>query len=257
MSVALACVWTPRGELPRLLRLHSTIRQIYPQIVAAVHLDADSEIYAGLESLAVPYVTYDNWSGRHAVLRLALAKTTSSHLHYLDMDRMLRWVETRPDELARTAEAIQHTDCLITGRTEAAFATHPQCMLQTEWLPNRFFSHWFGREMDFGAGSRGLSRRAAEFIHAHDPDGPALNMDVGWAVLLKRAGFTWDYVAVDGLDYESADQYQAQAATAEAQRQLAEAYDADPRNWALRVSVAQGMTRAGLDMMNRTLSDER
>ncbi len=39
---------------------------------------------------------------------------------------VLRWMETRPGEWRETVEKIQSCDCLIVGRTQAAYATHPQ-----------------------------------------------------------------------------------------------------------------------------------
>jgi hypothetical protein len=70
-------------------------------------------------------------------------------------------------------------------------------------------------------------------------------------VLLHRAGFTVDYVQVDGLDWESADRYQHAAAGQEGQRQAVEAYDSDPQNWAHRVAVAAEIVEAGLEAARR------
>jgi len=251
MSVTLSCAWVPRGELVRLQRLIAPLRAIYQEIVVSVHADGGAEVADALMELHIPHIVYDNWSGRHATLKLALEKTESTHIHYVDMDRALRWMELHPDELATTAQAIQKTDCLILGRTEAALASHPQVLIQTEKLVNLFFSHIFGRESDFCAGSKGFSRAAAEFILTYDADARALNMDVGWAVLLQRGGFKIDYLAVDGLDYESADQFQAQASDSEVQQKVAEAYDAKAKSWAHRVRAATEITQAGLAAMDK------
>jgi hypothetical protein len=80
-------------------------------------------------------------------------------------------------------------------------------------------------------------------------------MDAEWPILLRRAGFTIDYVEVDGLDWESADRYAERAADADAQRRTAEAYDADVRHWARRVEVALEIVRAGVEAMQRDWSE--
>lgn len=247
MTVTLACAWQVRGELPRLRRLFPQIAAIYSGMVIALNADAGTEVISALDDLPITHTFYDEWSGRHDVMRLAL-RTRCEHVHYVDMDRLLRWAETRPEELQWTVERLQGSDCLIIGRTPAAWATHPQCMIQTEYLPNRFFSHMvgLGSSMDFGAGSKGFSHQAVTFILRNDPAGIALNMDIAWPILLRRGGFSLDYVEVDGLDYESADQQQPQAADRAAQQQLADKIDADPKKWALRVRIAQDMTDAAL-----------
>lgn len=245
MSLTLACAWQVRGELPRLQRLYPAIAGLYAQTVIALNGDAPPEVIPTLEALGIRYAIYAEWSGRHDVMRLAL-QTESPSIHYVDMDRLLRWIETRPAELREIVGRIPQSDCLVIGRTPAAWETHPQCMIQTEYLPNRFFSTYFGSEWDFGAGSKGFSREAVRFVLRHDPDGAALHMDIAWPVLLRRGGFALEYVEADGLDYESADQYQPNAADAAAQRHLAEAVDADPGQWALRVRVAKAMTDAAL-----------
>ena len=91
---------------------------------------------------------------------------------------------------------------------------------------------------------------------AHSPPGRALGMDAEWIVLLHRAGFAIDYVEVDGLDWESADQFAEQAANADAQRRAAESYDADPKHWARRVAVAMEIVQAGLDAAQRKLKEQ-
>jgi hypothetical protein len=100
--------------------------------------------------------------------------------------------------------------------------------------------------MDVSAGSKGFSRAAAEYILAHSTAGHALGTDAEWPLLAQRAGFVVDYLEVDGLDWESADRYQDQAADAESQRQAALNYDGDPQNWARRVDIAREIVDIGL-----------
>jgi hypothetical protein len=244
MNVVLTCTWRPHGELPRLLTYLPQIKALYAHIVVAL-IDYDTETGAVLERspdirLVLPP---DGAHSRVAALRAA-CETDAEHLHYCDMDRLIRWIETRPDELRRTVEAISAADCLILGRTAAAYASHPEAMLTTERVINEVASHLLAMPVDICAGSKGLSLRLARFLLPRIPaDGWG---DVSWAVLARRAGFTLAYRAADGLDYETADRYQPRAADAAAQRHLAAGIDRNPEEWARRVRVAQEILSEGL-----------
>lgn len=270
-GIYLAAPWVPRGELNRLRRYFDRVRTIYDGVVAALpSQESHLEEADFLRESGVQCANFSGWSGRHFVLQLAL-EAGADYIHYVDMDRLVRWVETRPDELAETAERIKTTDCLLIGRTPAAYATHSRTLIDTERLTNSFFSHWFRAQhpdfapdhtvLDLSAGSRGFNRRAAEFILRHDSNkvgetvyGNTLAMDAGWLVLLQRGGYTFDYVEVDGLDWETADRFLDSAATADQQRELAEKVDADPAEWALRVRVARELMDYGLAAISQELS---
>lgn len=253
MSVAVAAAWAPRGELARLQRFHPRLLKIYNHISVSMPKDADAETVAAVNDLPhTSVVFYDGWSGRHLVVEDALHHGTT-HLQYIDMDRLIRWVETRPDELETVAERVQTVDCLTVGRTPQAYATHPRPLAETEVLPNATFSRWFGRGMDFCAGSKGLSRVAAETILVHSPRDIALRMDVEWMVLIHRAGMMWDYVEADGLDWETADRYKDRAATPAEQAALAAGQADDPQEWALRVQVARDILLSGLNAVDMDL----
>jgi hypothetical protein len=124
--------------------------------------------------------------------------------------------------------------------------------VQTEAISNLVISHLVGRTLDVSAGSKGFSRRAAQFLVDNTRPGRALGTDGEWTVLLQRAGFCIDYVQVDGLDWESADRYQAEAADAQGQRLAALAYDAEPRNWEYRLAVAMEIVQAGIEAAERS-----
>lgn len=247
-AIALATAWRPRGELSRFLKLAPQLKEVYATIAISLPPGASPEIIQLLEALPqVRAAVTTDWShGRHAVLQLAL-ETPVDYIQYADFDRILRWVETRPAEWLQVVSAIQECDCLIIGRTPAAAATHPHALANTERISNQVTSYLLGQEMDVSAGSKGFSRRAAEFLIKNSPPGRALGMDAEWPVLLKRAGFEIQYRTVDGLDWESADRYQDEAADPDSQRRAAEAYDADPQNWAHRVEIAREIIEAGLE----------
>jgi hypothetical protein len=213
------------------------------------------------------------WSwGRYLALQKAF-ESGADYIHYVDFDHLLRWVETYPEEWRDAVNDIQQSDCLVFGRTPAAYATHPQALVQTEVLSNAVTSYLVGQAgqphypahgehpldqallMDVSAGSKDFIRRAAAFLVHQAQHGPALGADAEWLVLLKRAGFRIDYRLVDGLDWESADRYQASSADAVTQRQAAQVNDADPSSWAHRVAVAREVIEADLEASQRILSD--
>lgn len=257
-SIALAATWNPRGENERLEKLLDRLQQAYAAIYISLPPQPDDPASqaALLDRLTgdalVCHVNLD-WSwGRYMAIKIAL-QSSSPFLHYADMDRLLRWVEQRPDEWLQTIHRIPTCDYLVVGRTLKAYATHPQALVQTEALSNAVISFLVGQEMDVSAGSKGFSRQAASYVIEHTQPGHALGTDGEWTVLLKRAGFKVDYVEVAGLDWESADRYQRQAADPQRQRQAGMIYDADPANWARRTAVAEEIIRVGLQTATREI----
>jgi len=254
MGIALATTYNPRGEIGRLHRLYSQLQTAYSHIVISIPLSAKSDEVDQIKMLSGAQVFVNKeWShGRFMALKAAY-DTGADHIHYADMDRLIRWVETRPEEWSQTVHRVQQTDCLVIGRTEAAWATHPQVMIQVERIINSTFSYLIGQEFDFGAGSKGFSRRATEFILMNSQPENAPGTDVEWPILAHRGGFRLDSVLVDGLDWEIPDQYQDKAADAERQRTLAEAYDADVKHWKYRVHSTVDVVEAGLAALHRSL----
>lgn len=278
MSVHLAATWNPRGESRRFQRLQAFLESLYTGITVIFPPLADpqavQEIIA-LGFMAAPVdgpvdlsatklwaVRSPDWSwGRYLALKKSLdcfpeqlSGGAATHIQYADMDRLIRWAETNPDSLRQAVNAIQRSDCLIFGRTDAAYRTHPESLRRTEAISNRVVAHLLGCHMDVSAGSKAFSRRAAEFIIANSEPGRAIGTDAEWPVLLQRGGFRIDYLELDALDWETADRYQEQAASVEAQRRAAEAIDRDPRSWARRVEIAMEIVESGLDAYSRILS---
>jgi hypothetical protein len=254
MSVVLAATWYPRGELPRLRRFFPELQRLYAAMVIVLPHDVDDDSRQALGELpGVKVGSSSHWSeGRMIALDMAL-ESDATHIHYIDLDRLVRWIETRPHELAQTMDTLQTADALIIGRTPAAQATHPQALQQTEAMSNRAVSYLLGQTLDLSSGSKGFSRRAARLLLANTASSHIFGTDAEWAVVLHRAGFALTGLLVDGLDWETADRYRDTAADAETQRLEAEKYDAYAKNWAFRVEVADGIIEAGIQAMTRPL----
>lgn len=255
-KVCAALAWNPRGEHERLRRFYPQLQAIYSSIAVSVPPDADADAVEVLKALPGVIWTDEHWvSGRHTVMQAALA-TDSDFIHYVDGDRLVRWVETRPDELVQTVARMRESDCLVIGRTAHAFATHPLAQQQPEKLSNDVFSQVLGRPLDFSSGSKGFSRAAVEFLLRHSPPGNVMGTDSEWVILLHRAGYRIDAVDVEGLDWETADRTLDHAADAETQRRVAAEYDADPEHWSFRVRVAQDIIDAGFDALKREIEKD-
>lgn len=254
MTIALASPWNPRGELARFERLHSAFAPVYDQIVITLPPDVDAGVVNTLESMngVQPVVTKAWPEGRYLALKEVM-NTGADHIHYADFDRLLRWVETCPDEWRRTVRAVQQSDCLVIGRSERAWNTHPQAMRQTEAISNAVISNLVGMELDLSSGSKGFSRAAVAVLMANTQPNRALGADSEWIIVLHRAGFVVDTLKVDGLDWETADRHQAAAADPQTQQALAAEYDQIAANWQMRVGVAAEIIEVGLEAMTRPL----
>ena len=263
MGIVLACAWRPRGELTRWRRARPALDSTYSQIVVAVPPDSDpAQVGAMAEATGgrVLVAPRPYWA-RHTALQEALAFLAqdetarnggAEHIHYADGDRLLHWVETRPGEWQAAVGAIQEVDCLVLGRTDHAFRSHPENMQQTESIINAVGSHLLGMTVDLGGGSRGLSRRAAELAVALCP--PEQYGDAAWPILAHRAGLRVAYRAVDGLEWETPDHHKEKAETdLAARRKRARQSDADPERWRSRTRTALEIVKEALTATTQSL----
>lgn len=257
MSLALATAWRPRGELERFQRLFPDLEQVYASIAVSLPPETGTDTVSALETIpGLRFEIAQDWSwGRHLALLRAL-ESRASHIQYADCDRLLRWVETQPEEWRWVAGEILRHDCLVIGRSETAYRTHPKALVETEAISNLVTSFLIGQILDVSAGSKGFSRAAAEYLAVHSQPGRALGTDAEWLVVLKQAGFAVDSISVEGLDWESADRYQDKAAGSGDQQRAAEDYDADPKNWQDRVRIALEIVQSGLEAQIRSLPGE-
>jgi hypothetical protein len=131
MTVALASPWNPRGELNRFQRLHPLLQSVYSNMIVTLPPEADAQVVEALQNLprVTAVVTPDWKQGRYLSLKTAL-ETGADYIHYADFDRLLRWVETRPDEWRQTVQVVVLSDCLVIGRTERGRRTRARCAKQ-------------------------------------------------------------------------------------------------------------------------------
>jgi hypothetical protein len=110
--------------------------------------------------------------------------------------------------------------------------------------------------MDFGAGSRGLSRRAADYLMQQSLPEWGWAIDTAWPLLLYRAKYSIEYLAVNGLEWETPDQFRDTAADPETRSAIADQHDRTPEIWQHRVYVAHEIMRVGWLAAERTQENQ-
>jgi len=188
----------------------------------------DDQAAAGIEQIG---------EVRRKTLRAGLHAGTS-HLHMCDFDRALHWVARYPREMETIIASIPGYDLLVLGRTARAWATHPPYQAETEPLFNKVFCLVTGHPWDVGAGSRGLSRRAAETLLQISRE-PTIGIDAEWPLLLlQQDGFRVDHHPCEGLEFETADRFGPEIETAGGYEAWEARMSSDPARWAFRLKVA-------------------
>lgn len=248
MGIVLSSTWQ-LGEAERFYRVLPRLREAYSGIVLVLPPEADPEEVLRLQertgcALTIPM---DGSHGRHAALQKTL-ELSGSHFHHIALEVLLPWVEGFPAEWQKVLEEIPRSDCLIIGRSKRAWATYPLSIQETERSVNNIFSSLLGQPVDLRSGVRGFSRPAVLFLLSHSPLGRA-PVDAEWPVLLKRAGFTVDYLAVDGLEWGNFPDE-------EARRRAIDRYDREIGNWLRRAKTALEVIQAGLDATRREIVRE-
>jgi hypothetical protein len=182
---------------------------------------------------------------RRATVRSGLQAGTS-HLQMCDFDRAIHWVANYPNELEAVIAGIPNYDLLVLGRTERAWATHPPYQAETEPLFNRVFALVSGLEWDVGAGSRGLSRRAAGTLLKLSQE-MTVGVDAEWPLLLLNLqGYRVGHRRCEGLEFETADRYGAEIEAAGGYQAWEAEIDSDPQQWVFRLRVALMIAEAAL-----------
>jgi hypothetical protein len=180
---------------------------------------------------------------RRKTVRAGLEAGTT-HLQMCDFDRALHWAAHFPGELEEVVADIVRYDLLVLGRTPRAWSTHPAPQAETEPLFNKVFGLATGLGWDVGAGSRGISRRAAGTLLEISRE-MTVGVDAEWPLLLlNRDGFRVGYRACEGLEFETADRFGPEIEAAGGYEAWEAQLSADPGRWAFRLQVAQFIAEA-------------
>jgi hypothetical protein len=244
MKTVLACAGHLDDLMDQLEPVYFELLQPYDEILIAT-ASATQVTQARFERLPKSHlrIVPADASRRHAVMTASLERN-ATHIHYADLDHILRWWQNNPDEATRVATQVRSCDCLLIGRSSAAMRNVPAALRDSEAIINTVFSHVLGHSTDTGGGNRGFSRQVAAHVLEHDRWGHPLSCDSVWPVLAQRAGFQVETVFVDGLAWSGNDVLEDQAAQV-----MREAYDSLPEHWRMRVQLANQIIRDGLEAL--------
>src|SRR6185369_12985192 len=123
---------------------------------------------------------------------------------YLDFDRALHWIATRPGELAAVLRVGAVHEVLVIGRTIAAHRTHHRPLVATERVLNARFATRLGLRgrVDFLVPSFVVTRRLAATLlrRSRARDGAIYGE---WPALLATIAPSLAYVECRGVDWET------------------------------------------------------
>lgn len=234
-----------RPALPGLARRYAGLAILATDDTAPAMLDLLADAGATVETRPADYAAV----GRRrldAVRRAAGLAPDVAAVHLCDFDRLLHWWHAYPDELEDVVAQMSSVDLLILGRTARAWATHPAVQVETEQLANRAISLLYGVDVDVCAGSRGLSRRAVDYLAARSRE-LGVGTDAEWPLLLRHAdGFACAQRLTEGLEFETADRFPDAVARAGGLAAWNAAHDRDPARWTFRTHVAAEIVDGGL-----------
>jgi hypothetical protein len=232
-----------RRRVPALRRRYSAIAvTTSPPTHPAVNaLLADLGIYAGSP----------RGNTRGPLYRLALRRALVSgaaRVHYLDFDRALHWIETRPRELATVLRKAERHPALLIGRTASAHRSHQRPLFETEQIANAAFAARLGtrRRRDFLVPSFVLTRVLATALLRRSRARDAAIYGE-WPALLATLGVPLAYVECRGLDWETPDRHRV-----EVRRMGLPAWRRTldtPAEWRLRRAMAAAFMR-GFDAVS-------
>lgn len=239
-----AILHDPRGRLLSLLARNAELLHLYDHIFVVATTMTQQRLVDELRRAGARVRTDgDRRTGenRRRVLRDAVA-SGSNTIFACDFDRWLHWATTFPEELKnlRALVDLQNPDAWFVslGRTSRAYATHPLAQRLTEQATNHVLSVAVGQLVDATAGACWLTREAADIVL----DGskvPTASTDTEWPALVYRADPPrLGFLACEGLEFETADQYGPEIAEAGGLAQWIDyAYDT-PESWRVRLQLA-------------------
>lgn len=255
MTIILAATHhDPDGRLhQQMVRLFPALRQHFDGIAVLVTpisvpitqawlAQAEIALRIGAASEPIGHQYLGRW--RRGAVQTALETfPTADWLLFCDLDRILHWLEYWPEELAATVAELPAADLTVLGRTPRALASHPRAQVATEAIVNEVFARMTGLAWDVMAAARGLSRQAAELIVTASRD-DSIGADCTWLLLAQRAGLTLRYRATEGLEFETLDRYLDEVAALGGAQAWLDRFDADPRNWLMRIDLARTVVAA-------------
>jgi len=247
-DVALTCVIHDalNESSNHIRRYFPIISNIYNNMYAVVSSETHEDVISALQDQGIQV---HNQKGPRAGLigvgdarRQALQvsiEDDNKHTHLVEVDRLLQWVSSYPDELRKVVRRIPEYDFLVIGRTPRAFNSHTRCQVETESLANKVISLLVGQELDYLVSCRGISKRAGEVI-IDKSIAKNVGTDSEWPIIIKCCtDFPIDYVQVEGLEFELAFRYPERVREAGGLEAMKTKRDTNPESWLHRIRAAE------------------
>ncbi len=209
MKPALVCTtYDPTGRVlalatpDRMALLRATFEQVV--VVCGLPTSSNAESLLGAFGVEVRRRDCQRLGLYRAAVQAGIER--ADHFMYVDFDRVLHWSASYPDELRAMAAILKGADFTLLGRTPRAFNTHPACQRLTEGPVNALAQYLFPKHppIDLFGASWGLSRAAANILISAKLDDDS-SFYAAWPALLWRASVASDYVATEGLEWETPD----------------------------------------------------
>ncbi|ROS77783.1 hypothetical protein EDF24_0545 [Curtobacterium sp. PhB130] len=207
-------------------------------VFGALAVNATAETHpatmAALRALDVPTFAAEHGAGtvgigtaRKDVLALGL-RSASPRLFYSDLDHVLRWLSTSPDEVERCLARRDH-DLLVVGRSPVAMAAAPERLRRTEELVNHVYglANGLDERWDLMIAMRLMTRDAARTIVV-DSRETSIASDVTWPMLVSASGGTVGSFDADGIRFLARDDFGEEV----------DRRDHDPEEWYRRMVTA-------------------
>ena len=222
----------------------------YPVVTVAATVATDARVTARLQDLGVVLVE----GGRTGVARRAALEASPADLgsSNIDFDRWLHWLTAWPDELERLPERIHSVAsrqssepwCILLGRTDRAFASHPDVQRLPETATNRTLSLEAGKPLDAVSGAVWLSPEGREIVLASSIEESAAT-DLEWAgLILRRDPERLHCLRFEGLEWETPDFHAAEIARAGGLEQWVQATFDTAEMWTSRLQLAAASVSA-------------
>jgi len=235
-----ATVHDPGGHfLPGLKRLGSTIVEVFSSITVQATTQTSAAIIDSLVNglgATVRQAPADGRVGLHRRLAVRLALPADATIMHIDLDHLLRWIETDRGELEAIVREAAAWDLLVVGRTAEAMAACPRRLRDTEAIINHVYKLITGHRRDVMFGVRLMSPRCAVSI-VEECTEDSVGNDVEWPLHAEGAGFAVAYAEANGLSYRTRADFDA----------TADALDTSPAQWIARINImndhAQAMRR--------------
>jgi hypothetical protein len=170
----------------------------------------------------------------------------------IDFDRWLHWLTSWPEELENlscriesvVARQVVASWCVLLGRTERAFASHPEVQRLPETATNRTLSLTAGKPLDAVSGAVWLSPEGREIVLASSVETSAAT-DLEWAgLILRRDPARLHGLRFEGLEWETPDFHAPAIAEAGGREQWVQETFDTPAMWTTRLQLAAASVSA-------------